>query len=127
MRVSYFPQPLIEGINKDGSDIEKNFLGEGGKGSESRLEGVGAGDWEAADFPSLPHSQNGICRGQSAGWMAWRQWAGRDDLKRAWPMSWNLGFCDLQRYGYRWERERQRGRRQSLESMHCMEGEGGGG
>lgn len=32
--MSYFPQPPIEGINKDGSDIEKNFLGEGGRGSE---------------------------------------------------------------------------------------------
>lgn len=62
------------GINRDGSDIEKNFLGEGGeggkggKGSESRLEGVGAGgDREAADFPSLPHSQSVGARAQ-AGW-----------------------------------------------------------
>lgn len=45
-------------------------------------------------------------------------------------MSWNLGFCDSQRYGYRQERDRQRGQRQSLESMHCIgkkeEGEEGG-
>lgn len=42
MRVSYFPHPLIEGINKDGSDTEKDFLGEGGRGSESRLERAGS-------------------------------------------------------------------------------------
>ena len=39
MRVSYFPHALIESINKDGSDIDENFLGEGGRGSESRLVG----------------------------------------------------------------------------------------
>lgn len=32
MRGSSFLHPLIESINKDGSDVEKNFLGEGGGG-----------------------------------------------------------------------------------------------
>lgn len=36
MSVSYFLHPVIEGINKDGSDIEKNFLEEG----RERVEGV---------------------------------------------------------------------------------------
>lgn len=61
MRVSYFLHPLIGGINKDGSDIEKNFPGEGGRGAGSRIGEVGADD------------QNRICQGQSIGWMAWRQ------------------------------------------------------
>lgn len=57
MRVSYFPHALIEGINKDGSDIGENFLGESGRGSESRLEGVGAGDQEATDSLSASLSK----------------------------------------------------------------------
>lgn len=61
MSVSYFLHPVIEGINKDGSDIEKNFLEE----DRELAEGVGAGDQEAIDFPFLPHSQNGICPCQS--------------------------------------------------------------
>lgn len=36
MSVSYFLHPVIEGINKDGSDTEKNFLEEG----RERVEGV---------------------------------------------------------------------------------------
>lgn len=39
MRVSYFLHPLIEGINKDGPDIEKNFLGEDEKGQRAGWEG----------------------------------------------------------------------------------------
>lgn len=87
-------------------DIEKNFLLEGGRGAGYRMDGVEAGDQEAIAFPFLPHSQDGICQGENISWMAWRQWAGQDDLKRAWPMSWNLAFCDSQRYGYRWEKDR---------------------
>ena len=44
--------------------------------------------------------------------------AEQDDLKRAWPVSWNLGFCDSQRYGY--IGEIHRGWRQSLEGMHLL-------
>lgn len=39
----------------------------------------------------------------------------QDDLRRAWPVSWNLGFWDSQRYGY--TGEIHRGWRQSLEGM----------
>lgn len=61
MRVSYFLHPLIEGINKDGLDIEKNFLGEDEKGKQSRMGRLGADD------------QDRICQGQSIIWIAWRQ------------------------------------------------------
>lgn len=44
MRVSYFLHPLIGGINKDGSDIEKNFPGEDGRGAGSRIGEMGADD-----------------------------------------------------------------------------------
>lgn len=55
MRGSYFLHPLIEGINKDGSDTVKNFLGE-----DRKEAGVGsrAGDQEARALPSPPLSQD---------------------------------------------------------------------
>lgn len=57
MRVSYFLHQVIEGINKDVSDIEWNFLEE----DREPVEGVGTGgDQEAIAFPFLPHSQDGI-------------------------------------------------------------------
>lgn len=40
----------------------------------------------------------------------------QDDLRRAWPVSWDLGFWDSQRFGYTGEKHRGR-RRQSLEGM----------
>lgn len=61
MRLSYFLHLLIEGRNKDGPDIEKNFLGEDEKGAERRMGGLGADD------------QDRICQGQSINWIAWRQ------------------------------------------------------
>jgi hypothetical protein len=51
--------------------------------------------------------------------MDWRQWAGQSDLKRAWSMSWNLVFCDSQRYGYRW-RETEFRKHALLHSETCL-------
>lgn len=42
----------------------------------------------------------------------------QDDLKRAWPVSWNLGFWDSQRYSY--IGEIHRGWRQGLEGTHLL-------
>lgn len=90
----YFLHLWIEGINKDGSDIE---------GAE---EEGGMVTWELEPFSCL-YSQDSILGGRAEyrldGLEAGAQ---QDDLRRAWPVSWNPGFWDSQGYGYTGETHR---------------------
>lgn len=65
--------------------------------------------WEPGPL-SCSHSQDRVLGGRAEHRLdGLEAGAGQDDLKRAWPVSWNLRFCDSRRYGYTLERYTEAG------------------